>query len=181
MVCLTSDSAGVYLLRRASDGASAFAAEPELLSAELPRPNGIALSPDGRQLYVSNSDDGNNRVHVFDIERDASGRARALSNSRLFVNFSAVALQSSDSGSKQAGIAPRDGKLMQGPGTILVVRHSAYVWPRCHALAGNADGLKVDVLGNVWATGPSGVFILAPSGEWLGTISINGAASMNKL
>jgi len=35
---------------------------------------------------------------------------------------------------------------------------------------GNADGLKVDVGGNLFATGPGGVLVLSPEGQHLGTI-----------
>jgi gluconolactonase len=35
---------------------------------------------------------------------------------------------------------------------------------------GLPDGLKVDALGNVWATGPGGVWVFAPDGKHLGTI-----------
>ena len=35
---------------------------------------------------------------------------------------------------------------------------------------GAADGLKVDESGNLWATGPGGVWVIAPDGRHLGTI-----------
>jgi gluconolactonase len=35
---------------------------------------------------------------------------------------------------------------------------------------GLPDGMKVDVAGNIWATGPGGIFIFSPGGEHLGTI-----------
>lgn len=35
---------------------------------------------------------------------------------------------------------------------------------------GVADGMKVDLAGNVYATGPGGVWVLSPEGEHLGTI-----------
>jgi gluconolactonase len=35
---------------------------------------------------------------------------------------------------------------------------------------GGADGMKVDLAGNVYATGPGGVWVLAPDGKHLGTI-----------
>lgn len=38
---------------------------------------------------------------------------------------------------------------------------------------GACDGLKVDVKGNVWATGPGGVLILSPAGKHLGTVLTN--------
>ena len=36
---------------------------------------------------------------------------------------------------------------------------------------GAADGLKVDAQGNLWATGPGGVWIVSPDGRHLGTIT----------
>jgi len=39
------------------------------------------------------------------------------------------------------------------------------------AKKGLPDGLKVDVKGNLWATGPGGVLILTPEGKHLGTIA----------
>jgi gluconolactonase len=35
---------------------------------------------------------------------------------------------------------------------------------------GNPDGMKVDQAGNLWATGPGGVWIISPTGKHLGTI-----------
>jgi len=40
---------------------------------------------------------------------------------------------------------------------------------------GGADGMKVDVAGNVFATGPGGVWIISPDGTHLGTIQIDEA------
>jgi gluconolactonase len=40
--------------------------------------------------------------------------------------------------------------------------------------AGRPDGLKCDELGNVWVTGPEGVWVYAPSGEKLGVVRIPG-------
>ncbi|WP_260598162.1 SMP-30/gluconolactonase/LRE family protein [Sphingomonas endolithica] len=55
---------GVY--RRLPDGTV------ELLEGTLTRPNGIALSPDERRLYVSVSDEVSPRIMVYDL--DAAGR-----------------------------------------------------------------------------------------------------------
>ncbi|HMO85325.1 MAG TPA: SMP-30/gluconolactonase/LRE family protein, partial [Lacipirellulaceae bacterium] len=35
---------------------------------------------------------------------------------------------------------------------------------------GSPDGLKVDVHGNLFATGPGGVLVISPEGQHLGTI-----------
>jgi gluconolactonase len=39
-----------------------------------------------------------------------------------------------------------------------------------HEDGGLPDGMKVDVRGNLWATGPSAVFVFSPDGTHLGTI-----------
>ena len=44
--------------------------------------------------------------------------------------------------------------------------------------AGVADGMKVDLAGNVYATGPGGVWVLSPGGEHLGTI-VTGEVTAN--
>jgi gluconolactonase len=35
---------------------------------------------------------------------------------------------------------------------------------------GNPDGMKVDALGNLYSTGPGGVWIMSPEGKHIGTI-----------
>lgn len=40
---------------------------------------------------------------------------------------------------------------------------------------GSCDGLKVDVAGNIWATGPGGVLVISPEGKHLGSILTNQA------
>lgn len=37
---------------------------------------------------------------------------------------------------------------------------------------GGADGLKVDTAGNIWATGPGGIWIISPAGKTLGQIKL---------
>jgi gluconolactonase len=41
---------------------------------------------------------------------------------------------------------------------------------RSESEAGAPDGMKCDALGNVWATGPGGVWVYAPSGELIGRL-----------
>lgn len=92
-----------------------------LLTKEFPRPNGLALSPDEKKLYINDSQE--NIIQVFDVKPDGT-----LANGRLFAD-------------------------MKSPGKD-----------------GAADGLKVDVKGNIYTTGPEGVWIYAPSGKLLGKI-----------
>jgi gluconolactonase len=96
------------------------------------RPNGIALSPDGRTLYVAQSD----------------GKAA------LWMSFP---------------VAP-DGTT--GTGTVF-----KDVTEMVKTHRGVPDGLKVDARGNLWATGPGGVHIMAPDGTLLGRIETGEATS----
>ena len=108
---------GVY--KRKSDGTVV------LLTDTIPRPNGIGLSPDGKTLYVANSEGTDARWSAYDIEGDS------LVDARIFFRT-----------------------------------------PWKEGEKGAPDGLKVDRRGNVFATGPGGVWILSPAGKPLGRIRI---------
>jgi gluconolactonase len=96
----------------------------EPMITDLPRPNGIGFSPDGRTLYISNTE-----PKALLLKYDV-GQGGKLSNRRL--------------------IADLTGK----PGI------------------GVPDGLKVDSKGDLWASGPGGIRIYAPSGKLLGQIQL---------
>ncbi len=100
--------------------------EVTLLTDQLSLPNGIALSPDGKTLYVSNSDPERAIWMAYDLL--PSG---AVDSGRVF--FDATDLVGD-------------------------------------ANPGLPDGLKVDAAGNLFATGPGGVFVFSPAGRHLGTI-----------
>jgi gluconolactonase len=57
----------------------------------------------------------------------------------------------------------RDGSLSNGRVFASGMRSS-------HEGEGNPDGMKCDERGNLWATGPGGVWIYAPSGDLLGKL-----------
>lgn len=116
---------GVY--RRSPDG------EVSLVTSAMTYPNGIALSPDERTLYVSQSDPDQPIIVAFDL--DETARA---SNPRLWIDL------------------------------------IKFISPDAHGLP---DGMAVDIHGNVFATGPGGVFIIAPSGEILGRIRTDRATA----
>ncbi len=109
---------GVY--RLAPDGTVA------LLTKELTYPNGIALSPDEKTLYVANSDSEKAIWMAFDRKSDGS-----VGPGRVFFD------------------ATRGTKTLKG----------------------SPDGMKVDALGNLFATGPGGVLVFDPDGTHLGTIN----------
>ena len=50
-----------------------------------------------------------------------------------------------------------------------VVEESLTTQRVAQKLQGGFDGLKVDVNGNVWTTGPGGILIISPDGKHLGT------------
>ena len=115
------------LYRLAPDG------RVSVLVKDLKAPNGIGLSPDGRTLYVGQSDGDRPVVMAYELAQDGT-----VSNGRVF--FDTTSLRKN------------------GPGA--------------------PDGLKVDRDGNVFTTGPGGVVVLSPRGEYLGTI-VTGVPTAN--
>jgi gluconolactonase len=91
-----------------------------LVTSELQTPNGIAFSPDGKTLYVTNMEQGRAVWMAYPANPDGS-----VGTGRRFAEAS---------------------------------------------VRGDADGMKVDAAGNVFATGPGGVHIFAPDGTRLGRI-----------
>lgn len=92
-----------------------------LLISDMAQPNGIAFSPDGKRIYVDDSE--RKDIRVFDF--DSSGKA---SNERVF------------------GEEKEDG--------------------------GVPDGMRVDEAGNLYVTGPKGIWVWDPQGHHLGTIVV---------
>ena len=105
---------GVYCVK---DG------QVKLVSTDLDAPNGIALSPDEKALYVNNWNDTKKVILRYDVNADCT-----LSNGTLFFDMTH---------------APGEDAL---------------------------DGLKVDRKGNVYSTGPGGLWIVSPEGKQLGLI-----------
>ena len=96
----------------------------ELLTKDVPYPNGIAFSPDEKKLYVANTRPDKFWM-VYDVQSDGS-----LANGKKFLD---------------------------------VTQDTA---------AGVPDGMKIDRLGNLYATGPGGVLVISPAGKHLGTIRV---------
>jgi len=95
----------------------------QLLTHDLAQPNGLAFSPDGRRLYIDDSERKDIRVYDF----LPGGR---LANGRLF-------------GREEGG--PNDGV---------------------------PDGMRVDMKGNLFVTGPLGIWVWDAAGHHLGTIVV---------
>ena len=105
-----------------------------LLVADLTRPNGVALSPDEKTLYVAQSDPDRAVVMAYPLNTN---------------------------GTVGKGVVFFDATPMVKAG-----------------LRGLPDGLRVDVKGYVFATGPGGVLVLSPAGKLLGRID-TGQATAN--
>jgi gluconolactonase len=95
----------------------------QLVGKDLSGPNGLALSPDEKFLYVGNWDEKKKVVMRYDVNTDGS-----LSNGNVFFDMTSA------------------------PGEDAI------------------DGVKVDQRGNVYVSGPAGLWILSPAGKHLGTI-----------
>lgn len=94
----------------------------QLLTKDLANPNGLALSPDEKILYVNSSAD--RKIFRFDVQPDDT-----VTNGRLLVDMS---------GEKPAGVP---------------------------------DGMKVDERGNLYSTGPGGIWVISSQGKHLGTLA----------
>lgn len=116
---------GVYSLRSVPPAVAGGVSENklQLLTTEFTGPNGIALSPDEKYLYVGNWDDNKKTVYRYEVNSDGT-----IKNGKLFFDFTSI----------------------KGEDAI--------------------DGVKVDVAGNVYVSGPGGLHIVSPDGIHLGTI-----------
>jgi gluconolactonase len=107
----------------------------KVLIDSLTRPNGIAVSPNGKYLYVANSDSAKARWYQYEM------------------NDSAIV----------------SGKIFYD------------VTPLTATVAGLPDGLKIDSEGNIFASGPGGVWIFNSNGKVLGKIKLKEKASNTAL
>ncbi len=118
---------GVYRIANASQHPAGAPPNPDdiqLVTGDLPRPNGIAFSPDEKYLYVNNSEP-----------------------KKIWMRYP---VQS-------------DGTL--GTGTV-------FYDATADTAPGAPDGMKVDVQGNIYSTGPGGIWIFSPEGKHLGTVRV---------
>lgn len=116
-----------------------------LLESKIPIPNGITFSPDYSKAYVSSSDKPGSVIYVFDVTDDGS-----FTQKRVFYNATDLFIEAC-SGSAEAGVSQQ----------------------QCIQDVGATDGLKADVYGNIYASGPGGVLVLSPEGELVGRLLID--------
>jgi gluconolactonase len=120
------DFNGVYRIPNAlqqKPGSQPDREKLQLIIRDLPRPNGIAFSPDEKYLYVSDS--GKLVWMRYDVKADGS-----VTNGVVFMDT-------------------KGGKGVGGP-----------------------DGIKVDTKGNLYGSGPGGVWIMSPAGKHIATIGV---------
>ena len=115
------DTPSVYMLK---DG------KLQLATKELPRPNGLAFTPDEKYLYVN--DTYKMTIMKFKVQTDDT-----ITDSQLVIDMNS------------------GGTLCKYP-----------------CAAGYPDGMKIDRKGNIYCTGPEGIWIISPQGKHLGTIVI---------
>jgi gluconolactonase len=123
---------GVYRIPKAFDqkpGAAPARDQLQLVVKDLPRPNGIAFSPDEKYLYVANS--GTQKVWMrYRVKKDGT-----LTDAKVFYD------------------ATSDTRV------------------------GGPDGIKVDREGNLYGSGPGGIWIFSREGKPQGVILIPERAS----
>ncbi len=111
-----------------------------LLIDDIQWPNGIALSPDEKTLYIAVSDKDNTRIMAYDL--GVKGKADI------------------------AGVI--NGVIVPKPANGREIFNAQKL--KSPERKGGCDGMKVDSLGNLWTTGPGGVLILDKNGKHLGSI-----------
>jgi len=117
---------GVYRIpgaRQQKPGAPPDRDKLQLVIKDLARPNGIALSPDEKFLYI------------------------AESGKKLWMRYR---------------VQP-DGSVTDG---------MVFLDPSNDPADGVPDGMRVDKKGNIYSSGPGGVWIISPEGKHIGTIKV---------
>lgn len=104
----------------------------QLMIDSLTRPNGIGFSPDGKKMYVANSDSEKARWYEYSI------------NDSLKITSGKIVWDATEQAKTEKGLP---------------------------------DGLKVDAQGNIFATGPGGIWIFSGDGKLLGKIKLEEATS----
>ena len=116
----------------------------------LPRP----MELDHRGVYALDPDSRELRLLAEDFEAP-NGLCFSLDESVLFVN------DSERWHVRRFAVAP-DGSLSGGD--VIITTDKPHLGP------GNPDGMKLDAEGNVWVSGPGGIWVVTPEGEHVGVV-----------
>ena len=153
------------------------------LGKRLNSPNDVCLGSDGKTLYFTDPPDGLPKrwddprrelefCGVYRLSHDGEitllttemTRPNGIAFSPDF-NTLYVAQSDPEAALWKSFPVKDDGTI--GEGTVFHDATEAFK----EGLPGLPDGLKLDEKGNLWATGPGGVYIFAPNGKLLGRIS----------
>ena len=112
-----------------------------LLADDFSLPNGLCFSSDERFLYVNDSD--RSHIRVFDVKEDGTA----------------------ETGRVWAELKVQTGKVAAGDSadTASTSAHAA-------SLPGVADGMKIDSAGNLFCSGPGGIWVFSSEADLLGII-----------
>src|SRR5205823_4670247 len=118
-----------------------------------PGSNGLLIDPEGRLVLMEHGDRRVSRLILGKKPEDKETLADKYMGKKLN--------------------SPNDGTLGKGK---VVADYTSTVGKKGKTADGQPadqlpDGLKVDVKGNLWATGPGGLLVFTPAGKHLGTLA----------
>ncbi|MCY3543859.1 MAG: SMP-30/gluconolactonase/LRE family protein [Chloroflexi bacterium] len=140
------------------------------------RPNDVVLKSDG-SLYFTNP--GRDRLEPADVDLQYNSvhRIRPSGEVELIAPFeypNGIAFSPDESVLYVANTRPGQYIVaydLNADGDVVGVRHFADM-PSEHANNGVPDGMKVDVEGRVYCTGPNGCWVFEPDGTLIGIIEL---------
>lgn len=144
---------------------------------KLGRCNDLAVRSDGT-IYTTDFNGGKDGRNIIKVAPD--GKAALLPSTFKAANGLALSpdqsvLYVADYGDKlvKAFDVVADGTLSNE--RVFVNFKDYYTSPK---IRGNPDGLKVDEIGNLYTTGPSGIWVVSPKGELLARLDVANAANV---
>jgi gluconolactonase len=112
-----------------------------LLADDFSLPNGLCFSLDEKYLYVNDSD--RSHIRVFDVKEDGT-----VGNGRIWAELKA-----------------KNGKVSAGTAS-----DTASTASLAASFPGVADGMKIDSAGNLFCSGPGGIWVFSSEEDLLGII-----------
>jgi gluconolactonase len=168
--CAQGDRA---IVRLEKDGKRTVLAE-RYEGKRLNRPNDLVVKSDGAVYFTDPHPDNNPTIElpynaVFMVK---DGKMQLLAsdfrpNGIAFSPDEKALYINGDGGIRRYDVLP-DGTINNG---------RVFVDMRIDKTPGGPDGMKVDLKGNVYCTGPGGIWIMAPDGKHIGTILLPAPAT----